>query len=343
MSESESISSHIAISQYHNNGFMLKKKRIIVTGASGFVGSQLTRKLLKMGNHLHILVRPSSDLWRIKDIVDRIEIIKRDLIQIDSTELVPVLKDADIIFHLAAAGVNQSCKDPHSMIETNIFGTFRMLQLAREIETERFVFAGSCFEYGSGTYLSENDLPNPCSEYGASKSGAWMLVNAFAQRYQLPVVSLRPFTVYGPFESAYRLIPHAILSAINENDIMLTEGAQTRDFVFIDDMIDALVKAATVTKAINGTYNICCGSEVSVKNLVKRIIKLTGSKSRPLFGSKPYRDNELWNLSGNPKEAERELGWTAKTSLDIGLQRAIHWFRENKAVYPAYKMVSHQS
>ena len=315
----------------------LKGQRVLVTGGAGFIGSHLIRRLTEMGCNVIAMLKPSSDLWRIQDILDQLEILKKDLNDLDINDLKSALSEVRIVYHLGAAGVEQSYQDINAVVQTNITGTLSLLRLAQSLKADRFIYTGSCFEYGSGTMLSEDMLPEPDSEYAASKTGAWILTHAFSRKYGLPVVSLRPFTVYGPFEGGYRLVPYTIMRALEGAEIELTGGEQTRDFVYIDDMIDAFIKAAISPKAVAGTFNICSGLEISVREMVSTIVELTGNAARPLFGARPYRDTELWTLSGNPAGAKEKLDWYARTCLRDGLSKTIQWFQKHGADYPEYE------
>jgi len=315
----------------------LSGKRILVTGATGFLGAHLVARLVEVGSHVVALIRPASNLWRIQHILDRVEIVPCDLSHPETANLESSLSDVQVVYHLAAAGVDQSYQDAASIMQTNVMGTLRLLQLARTRKVERFVYCGSCSEYGPGTRLSEDSLPAPTSEYGASKSAAWMLARTFFQRYGLPVVSLRPFNAYGPLEAANKLIPHLIIKAIENSKMELTGGEQTRDFVFVDDVVGAFLAAAVIPDAVGGTFNVCTGLATSIKEVASAIVELTGSAVQPLFGAVPYRDTEIWTLSGDPGRARHSLGWSARTSLRNGLDKTMRWFREHRSRYPMYR------
>lgn len=314
---------------------LLAGKRVLITGATGFIGSHLLRKLINLGCRVVMLDQPSANPWRIADISSKLENVPCDLRRLDETiqAMQSRLSGVEIIYHLAAAGVDQSNQDAALILQTNVVGTLRLLQLAQRLNIERFIYCGSCFEYGAGERLSEDSLPMPNSEYGASKSAAWFLVNAFHRRYGLPVVSLRPFNVYGPMEAGHRLIPHAIMRALNGLEIGLTGGEQKRDFLFIADLIEAFLSAA-VTDTVGGTFNVCTGLATSVKGVVTTIVELTGQRVQLRFGDLPYRDIEVPVLSGDPKKAREKLGWIAQTSLRDGLSKTIAWFRDARSKYP---------
>lgn len=311
---------------------LLNGKKILVTGAAGFIGSHLVRRLLKENCRVIVLVKPITDLWRIQDIIGKLEIINCDL-GIENQELKTKLSQIDIIYHLSASGVDQSENDCNSIIRTNVTGTLIMLELARDLKTERFIYCGSCFEYGKGSFLSEKSFPVPFSEYAVSKLAGWFLTNAFFRKYNLPVVSLRPFNVYGPYEASYRLVPHTIINAIKGKDIKLTHGEQKRDFVFIDDMIDGFIAAGITPGIIGETFNLSAGSLVSVKEIVNTIIELVNTEAKPIFGALDYRKSEIWLLSGDPEEARNKLNWKVKISLRDGLKKTINWFKDTANNY----------
>jgi len=313
----------------------LKDKHILVTGAAGFVGANLVRKLLQCGARVTGMDIEGASLWRLEDVLDRIEVVKGDLRNFNIQGLKEKVSDVQIIYHLGAIGIRPT-ENAGDIFETNIGGTYRMLQFARQVKAQRFIYCGSCFEYGEGENLTEDTFPKPISEYGSSKVAAWTLTNMFARRYSLPVVSLRLFTPYGPFEDLYRFIPHVIVNALEGTDIELTGGEQTRDFVFIDDVCDAFI-AAGVTPGIEGdTFNISGETSVAIKDVVAKILELTRSKAKPLFGAHPYRDNELWKLSGDASLARHKLKWAARVSLEDGLDKAIQWFKESRDKNPVY-------
>jgi UDP-glucose 4-epimerase len=307
----------------------LNGDKVLVTGGAGFIGSHLVRRLVDSGCRVVVLVKPSSDLQRISDLLPLVELVPSDLDGIDAETAKAILTDVRIIYHLAAAGVNPVDQDVVAITRTNILSTMQLLTIGHAVGIERFVYCGSCYEYGSGDRLFEGAELLPTAEYGASKAAAWTMISAFARRHDLSVVALRPFTVYGPFEAEYRLIPHTIIRALSGADIELTGGKQTRDFIYVEDAVEAFVAAGAKPEADGKVINVCSGVATSVRDIVAMIFAMTGSRARPIFGAVPYRDTEMWNLSGDPSLAIETLGWRTTVSIEEGVARTIEWFRQS--------------
>lgn len=317
---------------------VMNGQRVLVTGATGFIGSHLVKRLLESGADVIILIRHNSDLWRIKDVVNDVHVIRSDVAQLDHTKLLRQVSSLDLIYHLAADGVmRKSAEDPISTMATNVMGTVNMLELGRKLDVRRFVHSGSCSEYGSGTLLKEDaELPTPTTAYAGSKAAAHLLVRAFACCYDVPVVSLRPFNVYGPFEAPSRLMPHTIIRALNGLDIELTGGQQKRDFVFISDLVEAFLLASLGDSEAGTVFNVCTGIETSVRAAVSKIISLTNSTSSPKFGELKYHGIENADISGDPSKIGSVFGWKASHSFEEGLLKTITWFDCHRQEYRIY-------
>lgn len=309
--------------------------KILVTGAAGFIGSHLVRELVRQGSLIVGLVRPTSNLWRLEDVLNQIQLLRVELGASSLNQYHQSLREVDTIYHLAASSLNPPGEKSVSLVQTNVMGTLELLNLAVKLSVRRFVYCGSCFEYPSGNSLAETVLPMPISEYAASKTSAWLLAQSFYHRYRLPVVTLRAFTVYGPFESAYRLIPYVINRALAGKEIDLTGGMQTRDFVHVEDMVNALLKAEQMQSIIGETFNVSTGMATSVRSITEMIVKEIGVPAVLKWGARPYRDAEIMQLSGNPSQVKQKLGWMPRT-LSEGLSQNVHWFRENRLKYSVY-------
>jgi nucleoside-diphosphate-sugar epimerase len=294
-------------------------------------------RLIEEGAEVCVLDQPSARRWALLDRTHVAATLRADVRTLAEPAHDGLLGDIDAIFHLAAVGVTGEVSDVRQLVIGNVDGTLAVLLAAQRLKS-RLVYCGSCFEYGSGEHWSEDALPAPTTEYGAAKAAGWLLTNAFARRTGLEVVSLRPFTMYGPMEPPGRLVPLVVRHALAGRPIDLTPGDQLRDFVFVDDAVDAFIAAATTDAAVGGTFNVCTGTPVTVREVVRRVLQCTGSRSEARFGALSYRPTELAVLSGDPTRAAQVLGWRARFSLEDGLARTIAWFRSVGAELPEYQL-----
>lgn len=308
-----------------------------MTGAAGFLGSHLVPRLIETGAEVCVLDQPNAKRWPILERTDLALSLRTDVRALGEPVYDGQLGDIDVIFHLAAVGVVGDGIDVRDLVTGNVDGTMAVL-LASERLRSRLVYCGSCFEYGAGARWTEDALPEPTTEYGAAKAAGWLLANAFARRTGLEVVSVRPFTMYGPMEPPVRLVPSVVRRALAGQPIDLTPGDQARDFVYVEDVADAFIAAATSDAAVGGTFNICTGSAVTVREVVQRVLRCTDSRSEARFGALSYRSTELSILSGDPSRARDILGWRSRVSLDEGLARTIAWFRAVGTGLPEYQV-----
>ena len=298
---------------------------ILVTGANGFLGANLIRRLLEDAVRVVALVRPTADTWRLGGVLDDVELIRAELLDKAGVPAV------DAVVHLAAAGVAGGVDD-RAVLEANVLGTHGAVELAVRAGASRLLYCGSCFEYGPGEGHRESDPVRPISIYGASKAAGWTVVQAVARQHGLSVVGVRPFTVYGPYESMHRLVPSTCLSLVREEPVRLTAGTQQRDFVFVDDAVAALL-AVLSSPAEGETFNICSGTPFSVSDVAERLVELHGGGSALLRGALPSRAVEFETLSGDPSRMRAIVGWSASTDLDTGLSRTLAWFEVNERLY----------
>ncbi len=315
-------------------GHGINGRRVLVTGANGFVGAHLTRALLREGAHVTALIRPSASLWRLSEIQTLLRIVRARLDELSDDRIAADLGPVDLVYHLAAAGTNQSEHDASLMLEANVFGTYRVLTLAQRLGAGRVVCAGTGLEYGVVTMASETTLPRPLTPYSASKAAAWLFAHAYAAREGLSLVTLRTFSVYGPAQDRCFLIPYVVMRAVADRPIDLTGGTQLRDLVFVDDAIDAFIAAGTAADASGQTFNVSSGSPVAVRDVARMIVTLAGSASPINLGARSYSSCELWSSSGSFEKIQRHLEWSPRTPLQDGLVQTIDWFRHQAPRYP---------
>lgn len=306
----------------------------LVTGAAGFIGANLVRALLNARCRVAIVVRPRTDLWRLTEVLPRVSVVTWDLMAEAPWAELDLSCASDLVFHLAAAGTTHAAQELPVLVEANLKPALHVMELAQRARAQRVVSVGSCLEYGSGVRVAEHAPLLPTSSYGIAKAVTWMAMRAAALSEGLSAVSLRLFSPFGSFEDPRRLVPHVIRSASEGRPVTLTAGQQTRDFVLIDDVIEALLRSAVVPHLDGEVINICTGRQTRVIDFVTMLLQLMGDPVPPAIGALPYRAQEPMQISGDPTKAASRLGWQARTPLEEGLQRTIAWWRQREPLAP---------
>jgi UDP-glucose 4-epimerase len=304
-------------------------RRVLVTGASGFVGSHVVRRLVHDGAQVVALTTAKSlRPTRLTDVLGDLELVQSDIC--DASSLVRAVEGArpELVIHLAAfTHVGRSFERVEENIETNVQGTVNLLQ-ALGGDFERFVYIGSGDVYGDGPAPFREDQPvSPVSPYAVSKYAAERFCRMYHQAYGWPIVCLRPFNAFGPGQSVDRVVPELIVAGLEGRSLPMTEGRQTREFTFVEEVAEAFVLALTAAGIDGEVLNVCRGEEVSMRDLALGVARLLGSGVEPNFGALPYRPNEIWRMVGDASRTEQALGWRATQSLEDGLARTIDWYR----------------
>lgn len=318
----------------------LKKKKILVTGADGFIGSHLTEKLVKMGHTVRAFVCYNSfNSWGWLDytpteIRKDIEIFQGDIR--DSYRVNQAMKECDIVFHLAAlVAIPYSYYSPSTYIDTNVKGTLNILQSARKLEVEKVVHTSTSEVYGTARYvpIPEEHPLQAQSPYAASKIGADQLAFSFYNSFSIPVSIIRPFNTYGPRQSARAVIPTIITQiAQGERKIKLGSLTPTRDFNYIKDTVRGFIEVAESNMTIGEVVNIGSDFEVSIKETAEIIADIMGveieihtdiNRLRP-------RKSEVERLWADISKARSLFGWQpdygGKDGFKRGLQETVEWF-----------------
>ncbi len=315
-----------------------KNKRILVTGADGFMGSHLTERLLEAGATVSIYVRGNStigttqyNLKNVKPLEKRLEdIITGDIGSPDCRVLVKNNRP-EIIFHLAAdAYVPNSFTHPLEVMETNVLGTLNMLHAVMESKRiKRIVCTSSSEIYGMtiGGAINEEHPLYPSSPYAASKVAADRYCYAYWTTYHVPVAIIRPFNTYGP-RHTYDVIPKFIELALKGETLTIHgDGKQTRDFTYVDDMIEAFLLMGSHPRAVGKAVNFGTGKDIDVNYIAKKIKEISDSGSRIIHTSD--RTAQVRRLNCDYSLAKKLFGWRPKVGIDEGLRRNIEWAREN--------------
>jgi len=315
---------------------MSTSNKILVTGASGFVGSNLVRKLLQEDYKVHILTHPSSNNWRIVDILPELDNHVVDLVRGDGLKNLMEKIKPQAIFHLAAAGVFGGVfPSDKELIENNFLGTVNLINACDGINYKCFVNTGSSSEYGPKPRpMKETDICEPINTYGVSKLAAILYGNFIAKTKGKPIVGLRLFSPFGPFDNQQRLISSVIVKALQNKDILLSSPKGIRDFVFVEDVVGAYPKLIDLASRFKGeVFNLGSGKETSVSEIVEMVCQLTNTNSEIKWGKEPPRSWDTAHWQADVSKIKQSIGWNPRYSLLEGVEKTIKWFRNNLALY----------
>jgi nucleoside-diphosphate-sugar epimerase len=313
-------------------------KRVILTGASGFVGANLARRLLAEGHELHLIMRRGYQPWRIQSILNDVRIWEIDLGDADKLEMLVAQIKPEWIFHLAAHGAYSYQTDLQQIIQTNFLNTVNLVQAALKCGFEAFINTGSSSEYGYKNLApSEQEWLEPNSYYAVTKASATMFCRYTAQTHKLPLSTLRLYSVYGPYEEPTRLIPALILRGLKGDLPPLVNPTISRDYIYVADVEEAYLAAASYpNQELGAVYNVGTGVQTSLEQLVAIAYKLLPITATAQWGSMPNRvwDTAIW-VANNAK-IKKDLKWEPCYKLEQGLEKTISWFQENPALLDFY-------
>lgn len=322
----------------------LKHKKIVVTGASGFIGSHLVEQLVTHGARvrafIHYNSRGDRGLLELLDetLLREIEIITGDLQ--DQEAVRSALKDREIVFHLGAlVAIPYSYLQPLSFVQTNVLGTAHVLNAALAYGIERLIHTSTSETYGTAQYSPINEK-HPLvaqSPYAASKIAADKLAESYHLSFGLPVATIRPFNTYGPRQSGRAVIPTIITQALSQDVIRLGATFPQRDFTYISDTIDGFLRIAECDQALGQVVNLGSGQAVSITEVVERVGALLG-RSLPIL-SEPSRlrpvHSEVGLLVADNHKAAALCGWRPTVSLEEGLRKTLDWIAWHLSSYQA--------
>lgn len=320
----------------------MSARRVLLTGAGGFVGAGLARRLLGEGHDVHPLVRPGSDSWRLDDIRGELAFQEADLRDPEMVQSAVETIAPDWVFHLAAHGAYSWQSDAQAIFESNALGTLHLLDACVERGFEAFIHAGSSSEYGFKDHPpSETEAPEPNSDYAVTKVAATMLCRQRAIQHGLHVATLRLYSVYGPWEDPRRLMPVLVVRGRRGELPPLVDPETARDFVHIEDVCDAFLLAARVSApTIGAIYNVGSGTQTTLREVVEVIRHTLEITAEPDWGSHEPRpwDTGVW--VADPAKIARELGWHPRWDLERGIRNLADWLDEHAELAARYGMAS---
>jgi dTDP-glucose 4,6-dehydratase len=308
-------------------------RRVLVTGADGFIGSHLVDHLLEAGARVTVLVRPSSVTGTVGHVLRNLDaaalerVIACDVAGRDAVELMDE-SDPEVVFHLAAdAYVERSFAQPAEVVRTNVEGTLAVLQLARRRPRMRTVVTSSSEIYGPARRdtIDEDHPLEPTSPYAASKLAADRLALSFHRTYGLQIAVIRPFNTFGP-RHVYDVIPKLVGRALRAEPLVVYgRGDQSRDFTYVDDMVRAFALVGFHPEAVGRALNFGTGRAIAILDVARMIVRECGSRSAIEHG--PARAAEVARLCCDHARATALLGWHPTVGFEDGLARAIAWAR----------------
>ena len=319
-------------------------KKVLVTGAEGFIGSHLTERLVELGADVTALVQYNSfnnwgwiDTFN-KNVKDNIKVITGDIREYDNVKR--MVKGQEVIMHLAALiAIPYSYLSPMAYVRTNVEGTTNVLEACRDEEKiEKIIHTSTSETYGTALYvpIDEKHPMQGQSPYSASKIGADKMAESFYKSFNLPIATLRPFNTYGPRQSARAVIPTIISQILaGKREIKLGSLTPTRDFNYVKDTAEAFIKVAESDKTIGEVINAGSNYEITIGDTVEKIIRIIGEDVKILCDDERIRPekSEVNRLWADNTKIKQLTDWTPKYTLDQGLEETIEWMKNNLQNY----------
>ncbi|EKD86449.1 MAG: NAD-dependent epimerase/dehydratase [uncultured bacterium] len=313
----------------------MNKDIYLVTGATGFVGANIVRRLVKEGKDVHVLSRNKILNWRLSDLKTKIKAHEVDLLDYKLDKVISKIKPT-YIFHLAAYGSLPKEDKIEDLINVNLKGTINLINASKKVPFKLFINTGSSSEYGvKFGKMIETDLSFPINDYGVIKTAVTLYVHKEAVRNNLPIITFRLFSAYGPYEHKPRFIPTVVRAAIKNDPISVGNKKNVRDFIYIEDMVDAYLNTCKVKINPGEIFNIGTGRQHTLEETVNRIVNLSGSRSKVEWGAVPIQERQVESgkWQADTRKTSKMLRWRAKHSLDEGLLKTIEWFSKNNYLY----------
>lgn len=314
-------------------------KRILITGATGFVGANLSRQLLSEGHEVHLLLREHYKDWRIQSILKDVQIHFIDLQDVESLRSTIASISPEWIFHLSTYGAYPSQKAYQMMAQTNLVATANLVDVCVEQGFDAFINTGSSSEYGFKDHAPrEDECIEPNSMYAITKAAATQYCQNAAKVKKVNLATVRLYSVFGPFEEPTRLIPTIIIAGLQGKYPPLVNPAIARDFVYVDDICRAYIMMASNPTILSGKiYNLGSGVQTSLHEVVNLARKEFSLSAQPAWGSMPDRqwDTSIW--VADHSQITTDFGWQPQISFSNGFEKTVEWFRTNPEMLTFYQ------
>jgi NAD dependent epimerase/dehydratase len=311
-------------------------KKVLVTGADGFIGSHLVEELMIQGYQVKAFTFYNSfNSWGWLDTLSaetlaKIEVVSGDVRDANCVKV--AMEGCDTVMHLAALiAIPYSYVAPASYIDTNVIGTLNIVQAAKDLGVSRVLVTSTSEVYGTATYvpIDEKHVKQPQSPYSASKIGADAIADSFYRSFETPITIVRPFNTYGPRQSARAIIPTIITQLLNgASEIKLGDVRPTRDLLYVKDTAQAFIEIAKSEKLIGHECNIATCSEITMKDVAEKLISLINPNAKIITDEIRLRPekSEVFRLFGDNSKIHQMTNWKQNNNLDEGLKKTIEWF-----------------
>jgi nucleoside-diphosphate-sugar epimerase len=310
-------------------------KRVFLTGAGGFVGAHLLRRLVRKSYEVYAIMRPQTLPWRVSDLKNAFTVCQGDLTNALWVEQTVSRVHPDFIIHLAQYGGYPFQKDIQKIIQTNVIATINLVAAAEKISLEHFIHTGSSSEYGAKRApMQEDMLLEPNSAYGVTKAAATLYLAHRGRDAKFPVTILRLFSVYGPYEEPGRLMPTVLLRALQGKELEFASPTIARDFTYIDDVVDAYMNVLEKKPGKGIILNVCTGKQHTLQDVAEAIRTNIGHPVTLKWGMPAKQrsfDTDVW--VGDEKRAKHLLGWQARWGLEDGIREMLAWLKNHQSFY----------
>lgn len=309
-------------------------RTFLVTGAAGFIGANLCRRLLADGETVHGIVRPDSDLWRLDGLQGAVPLHRVDITSPGAVAEAFAAIGPQVVYHLATHGAYPFQRDMAQIVLSNVSGMVNVATACASTGVELLVNTGSSSEYGRKSRpMREEDTLEPDSYYAVSKCAQTMLCQTLARQTGLPVVTLRLFSVYGPYEEPSRLVPTIVLRALRAEALEMAAANTARDFVHVDDVVDAYLRVESLMAHAGEVINIGTGVQNSLQDVVDALADAMGRPVEARWGEMAARPWDTSTWVADVSKANRLLGWHPRLDLSSGIGHCIEWFRDHVDLY----------
>jgi nucleoside-diphosphate-sugar epimerase len=311
-------------------------ERVLITGGSGFIGACLARDLITAGQEVYLVLRPSSNLWRLADVEGQYTAHRADLCDGPALRRIVEKCNPDVIYHLAAHGAYPFQKNRAAILTDNILGTANLLEALDGHNFRAFIQTGSSSEYGhKGGPMHEWDCLEPRTDYGVAKAAATLLCQVEAIKGR-PVTTVRVFSAYGPWEEPTRLVPYVMDCCRRGINPKVTAGRQPRDFIYVDDVVDLLKTAASNPNVRGRILHAGTGRQHSVREMIETIVAVCGrGRVTANFGSEAFRPDEPISWVADINVTCSLSGWKPVCDIRSGVERMWSWFQSMAARHAA--------